>query len=582
MRIQLIQGLKWEKKTDYEGRMFLTDFTEEKAKEIISKVKQELPKLKLLGGDYTTIGGTAVKKLEKIAGENIELFVYGIKATLTIRDYSVLDREARDAIVNIIVETIDERPTERLPLYKHMLKIWPHTNSWSVVNNILAQAYGIINCCDEECIEIVAQGLLRDATSWESTMNAMMARALHKPKETLKQFEAVFDFMAIYGENMRGKHGIQLRSTVYSYKNSPMRLAFEAQPEEVQNKLRDMREIHLVNAKPMLAATRGMEQKTGGESCFPEVEKLLRQGKREVAQQYMREKFNIWKEYGWNELRYPDIIDLIGDLMRDPKYPFNDKQRLVNRLSSVLRLNRDNEETVEVLQKVYNLLNTYDAINDSDEEVILAGCAKLMARASSSTRSVFVSNDLCADLLKLIQRHTNMEVYARGQVDGTEDKWAIWGYMLRSYGLHPLISAVVEKMLRDTKLDNPEEVRLAYKTIATTFSPASQDRRVLSNAVPNKYISEHIYRILAYQDGSFQRNKEYMRDVIPAIVDALGKVINQETYVQYYRSIVTLLTVYFASLSDVEKRREQAVMNTVREWADNFHHAGMVIPVHLD
>ncbi|MGN1019226.1 MAG: hypothetical protein ACI4O7_02530 [Aristaeellaceae bacterium] len=570
MRTQLIQGLRWDKKPDYEGRMFLTDFTEEKARTVVASVQGELPKLKLLSGDYADIGAAAVSRLQKIADDNLELFVYGLKAALTMKEYGQLDETARAEIVGIIADAVNGHQEECLPLFKHMLRIWPHTNSWSVVNNMLARAYGEITCGDEECIDIVSRGILRDASSWESAMNAMMHRAQQYPLETLKQFEAVFDFMAVYGESTRGKHGIQIRSTIFSYRNSPMKRAYEAQSDEVRHVLREMREVQLANAKPMLDATRGMEPRLGSETCFPEVEALLRRGEHEEAQKYVNEKFSVWKENGWQELTNPDIVDLIACRMNDEDYPFGDKQQLVYHLSKLLRMNRTQEERREVSQRAYQALINYSAAPDSDAESVLAGCAKLMAQADASVRTLQVTPELSAELLALIQLHAGMEVYTRGLVDGNDKKRAIWGRMLQNYNLHPLLRSVIVKMLEDARLDQPESIRAVYRTIAATFGPAGQEMRVLENAVPNRRIAEQVQAIMAYRDGVCHRDREYMHDVLPSIADALDKLLTQTTYNIYYRDTVTLLNVYCAALSAEEQRREKAVVSMALKWARDF------------
>lgn len=575
MRGQVIRGLKWEEKPDYEGRMFLTDFTEQKARATAQTVKAELPRLTLLGGDHEFNAATAVNKLEQIASDNLELFVYGIKAALTSKDYKALNHTYRDALIEIIASTIDNYPEKHMPIFKHMLQVWPHNQSWSAVSDLLARVYEVLQYSDPECIGIVGSGLLRDASTWETAMHAMMSRAKHIPTETLRQFEEIFDFLAIYGDDMRGRRGIQLPSTIYSYQSSAMRLAFEAQPEDVQRKLREMREIRLMNTKPMLDATRNMAPVTATEgytSCFPEVEALLKQGKAEEAQAYLNKNFNVWKDFGWNAVKQPETIHLVGNLMRTSAYSFNDKQQLVFRLSNFLRNTRNNREAGVLREAVYDLLTTYEALDDSDEEAILAGCANLMARASVSIQDVPVTPELSAEVLKLVQRHADMEVFPRGLVDGTEARRGIWGYMLRTYGLHPLIKAVLEKMLRGIQMEDAEMVRRTFKTIAATFhSPRlNEDSRVLNDAVPNDLMVETIRRVLAYENGVFHRTREYMHTVLSAIIDALGKVLTQETYSKHYREIVTLLNIYGAALPASDQQRERSVINTVHDWADDF------------
>lgn len=563
MEFNTARGLRFTNKAEYAGKMFMTDFEEGKAKNVIIEMKEALKKLPLyytLNGNYALDAQAGEQKLQAIANDNLELYLYGLKAVVlrdryfvSANDVDNTNRIFQECLGAILRNAINSDAERWMPVFKHILQVWPHSRYWGVVNDVLCRAYAEINVLDAECVRIVAHGLLRDPNSWRAAFDAMMIRARMYKGETIAQFSEIFDFLNIYGQSPIGKDGISIPQNIYSSGSSTMKLAFEDQEAEVKQELRDLGAITIGANGQIRSYLSRMFGITGTGEDFGNLEALYKNDP-EAAKRAVLENFDVRGMVGWEKLQSPEIIEWMGQKMANPRYSIAEKQILGYRLFRARRQNQWVKS--EAPQLVRDILYKYRTVDDSDQEYVLAGCFKMLAVASDSRYNVD-SDAIQQDMIELLMRHSNMEVNQRNVLD-KKSKGAIWYSMISSYSLSFAIRNALASIISDTDLSNVEAVRKMFKVVADTFSPLElRNPYVLREAVPHMEIKRVLKGFLALdrERMNFRANYEFLREVLPKILDALEAISIQETYDSHYREIVGHFHIYCTTLDDSRRCR---------------------------
>lgn len=578
MEFNTIQGLRFSKKPEYSGKMFLTDFGEEKVRQVIDDIEAALHKLSLynvMRGAYASTAREGEMRLQAIADDNIELYLYGMKAVMNHDRYFVPENHERyiyrERLGVYLANAINNDPEKWMPIFKHMLQIWPHSKYWRVVNDILCNAYAMIEVSDSECIRLIAGGLLRDPSSWKAAFDAMMIRARSFENETITQFSEVFNFLDIYTQTATGKDGIAIPQDIYSLQQSKMQQAFREQSDERKRELREIGLITLgANSLIKSYLSRMFGTSENGED-LGELEELLRNDP-SAARSRVHDSFNVRTTVGWEKLQSPELVELIGEKMTDQRFSISEKQILGYRLSVFRSKAQNDRDKYEASQTARRILYDYHPADDSDLEFILAGCFKMLAAASDSIDNVdprAVKNEMT----ELLIRHSNMEVNQRRLLD-RKQMGGLWRNMTSKYTLNPAIRVSLASMIRDTDLNDAEAVRRIFKIIADTFAPLElSNPRVLWRAVPHEEIKTALHRILALDPVTrrFRVDHDFMCIVLPKILDALESIMNHEIYNMYYHDIVSHLHIYCSSLDDGELRRIRDSYARILSMVNTFH-----------
>lgn len=583
MEIQAVQGLKWTKKFDYEGRMFLIPFNEKTCRQTIEEVEQalsRLPFLTYLNGEYAHEAFASEQVLRRIAQENPELFLYGIRAALPMDSYRSND-VYRSRLPQYLAEAINLSSEEYMPVFKHMLKVWPHISSWHVVSNILCRTYALLSVSDMDCIPLLAGGILRDDSyNWRVAFDAMMLRAKEKPEETKEQFRAVLEFMRVYGETARGMNGITIPQDIYSKKSSRMRLAFEAQEESVQDELIELRDVTIGNNPLMMGYLSQMGGHIRSGDLFKKVSDIIRHDP-SAARSKVLDDFNVRTDPGWNDLKDARIMEWLSEIMCRSDYPFSDKQQLAFKLSNYRRICMRDASCRDARAAARLALTGYRPLNDSPEEQVLASCCQLLAIATDTAADVEF-HSVRDKLVSLIELHANMDDRSRAKVDllnprsaGRDQKGGIWRNLLMRYSLQPAISQAVRLLISRVKIDDVDAVRAILKLIAFTYAPANLDVHVLSNAVPHTDIIGLLNRLLAFDPATrrYTLGFDFMASILPELLDALEAILSQETYDRWYKSTINDLHLYCSAFPEGDKTRVRSSLNKLIDYGHRFHHS---------
>ncbi len=583
MEIQAVQGLKWTKKFDYEGRMFLIPFNEKTCRKTIADVEQalsRLPFLTYLNGEYAHEALASEHTLRHIAHENPELFLYGIRAALQMNNYRSNDIY-RSRLPQYLADAINANSEEYMPVFKHMLKVWPHISSWHVVNNILCRAYALINVSDMDCIPLIANGILRgDSYNWRVAFDAMMLRAKEHPEETKEQFRAALEFMHIYGENARGMNGIILPQDIFSKKTSRMRVAFEAQEDSMQDELIELRDVTVGNNPLVMGYLSQMGSHIRSGDLFKNVSQLIRTDP-SAARQKTLDEFNVRTDPGWNDLKDPRIMEWLSEIMHRPDYPFSDKQQLAFKLSNYRRICMKDPTCREARNAARIALTNYQPLNDSPEEQVLAQCCYLLALSTDTAHDVefYTIKDR---MISLIELHAGMDDRTRARVDllnprasSRDQKGGIWRNLLMRYSLQPSISMAVRTLISRVKTDDADAVRRILRLISVTYSPANLDVHVLGNAVPHADIIVLLKRLLAFDPVTrrYALSYDFMAGILSDLLDSLEAILSQETYDRWYKSIINDLHLYCSAFPETDKPKVRTLLNTLIEYGHRFQHS---------
>lgn len=578
MEFNTIQGLRFSKKPEYSGKMFLTDFEDETAKQVIEEMEAALHKLSLyniMSGAYASTAQEGEMRLQAIADDNIELYLYGMKAVMTNARYFVPENDTghiyKECLSVYLANAINGNPEKWMPIFKHILQVWPHSKYWKVVNDILCGAYAMIQVSDAECIRIIASGLLRDPSSWRASFDAMMIRAKSYANETITQFSEVFNFLDIYGQSATGKDGIAIPQDIYSWQQSKMQQAFREQSEEMQQELREIGLITIGSNQLIKSYLSRMFGTSGSGEDLGELEELLRSDP-VAARNKVRDSFNVRAAVGWERLQSPELVELIGEKMTDQRFSISEKQILGYRLSVFRSKAQNNWAMSEASQTARRILLDYHPIDDSDQEYVLAGCLKMLAVASDSRYNVN-PNAVQNDMTELLIRHADMEVNQRRLLDGKQTG-GIWRNMTSKYSLNPAIKMSLASMIHNTELSSAEAVRRIFKIIADTFAPLELNNpRVLRDAVPHEEVKIALHRILALDATTrrFKVDHDFMRTALPKILDALEAIMNHEIFNMHYRDIVSHLHIYCSSLDDSNLRRIRDSHARILSMVNTFH-----------
>ncbi len=583
MEIQAVQGLKWTKKFDYEGRMFLIPFNEKTCRQTVAEVENalsRLPFLTYLNGEYAHEAFSSEHTLRRIALENPELFLYGIRAALPMSSYRSND-VYRTRLPQYLADAINENPEEYMPVFKHMLKVWPHISSWHVVSNILCRAYALLTVSDMDCIALIANGILRDDSyNWRVAFDAMMLRAKEHLAETKEQFRAALEFMRVYGETARGMNGITIPQDIYSKKTSRMRLAFEAQEEGMQDELIELRDITIGNNPLMMGYLSQMGGHIRSGDLFKQVSELIKNDP-SAARSKVLDTFNVRTDPGWNDLKDARIMEWLSEVMCRSDYPFSDKQQLAFKLSNYRRICMKDASCREARAAARLALTGYRPLNDSPEEQVLAECCHLLAISTDTAADVefYTVKD---KLTSLIEMHAQMDDRSRAKVDllnprsvGRDQKGGIWRNLLMRYSLQPAISQSVRLLISRVKLDDIDAVCAILKLIAATYAPANLDVHVLSNAVPHTDIISLLKRLLAFDPTSrrYTLSFDFMTGILAELLNALEAILSQETYDRWYKDIINDLHLYCSSFPEADKPKVRSSLNKLIEYGHRFHHS---------
>ena len=567
MEFNMTRGLRFMSKPEYAGKMFLTEFEDEEARETINRVEAALRKLPLyylMGGAYVQDAQAGERILQAIADDNPELYLYGLKAAVPHDLYFVSPKDRNnpnkifmECLGEILGNTINSDPERWLPVFKHMLQVWPHSKYWRVVNDVLCRAYAGLEASDAECIRIIAQGLLRDPYSWRAAFDAMMIRAANFPGETTAQFGEVFYFLDIYGQSATGMDGISIPQDIFSRQDSTMQQAFRAQSDEVKQELRDIGAVTLGNNRLIRRYLSRMFGVNRSNEDIGDLETLFRTDP-QAAKDKIQNHFNVRAMDGWEKLQSPKLVEWMGEKLADAHYSISEKQIL-----GYMFCKRVSPNT-EAARMAHDILYAYRPCDDSDQEYVLAYCFKMLAVASDSRRSV-ASDVIGGDMIELLTRHSDMEVNERDMLDKRE-KGAIWRNMISNYSLNDAMRVALASIISDTNLSDPEAVRRMCKIIADTFSPLEHDNpRVLRAAVPHDEFRYALNKILALDSRTnrFGANYDFLRVTLPKILDALESVSIQETYDRYYRLLVGHLHIYCTTLDDNSRGRIRDSYNRI-------------------
>ena len=590
MEFNTIQGLHYTRNPDEAGRMFLTDFQEENAERTIETMPAALSKLSLyyvLDGAYAADAMAGEQKLREIAAENPELYVYGIKANVTNEAYFAREGRnesvSREKLGSFLAAAIDGAPERWMPVFKHMLKTWPRSEYWRVVSDVLCRAYREIAVSDEECIRIVARGLLCEPSSWEAAFDAMMVRAEHFENETIQQFTEAIHFLKKYGKTTKGRNGISIPSDIYSRRGGAMNRAFSAQTNEIKTSLREYVSMELSGNENTLVKSYLYRMLNTGENSkglsLGELETLYAEDP-EAA----RKKFDETDTYQLQEFEMissPEIVSWLVERLNSADLGLRGKQLLGYRLSSFCSKAWRARRAPEARQYALKALEEYAPAEDSEGEAVLAGCLHLFAIAAvAPPRTGVEPTEVGGKITALLKLHSTMEVHERSIID---DKRAggIWINLISNYSLSEGINYALSRIIRSTPTNNADEVINTLTIIADTFGLKGYNtQNALSRAMPHGEFRDMLNNVLALDPEArlFRVDFDFFRRLLPSILDALDKVVaTPPIYENYYKEFLGNLHIYCSALDMVKQNKISRPMTRLLEFIEAFSTSGPVL-----